>query len=250
MKTLPSDEIWVPAATPEELQNGHVVLWRVWVDDLASGRLEKFVRVLNADERARAERFRFERDRNRYVVSRASLRLLLSEYTQARATDLEFVYGEQGKPALASPAHDIEFNLSHSADLCLLAFANGSRVGIDIESKERDVSFVDLAKRFFSEIEYDQIRRLAASERREAFYAVWTRKEAYIKALGEGVTHGLDNFTVTVDPQSERVLLTSERDPEASSRWQLRSFRPAEDFAGALAAEGDCTIIRRFEFRP
>ncbi len=250
MKVPGNDEGWVRNAAPEPLRDGQVALWRVWTDDLPAGRLEELAALLNGEERSRAERFRFDRDRNRYIVSRASLRLLLGEYTQTRATDLEFVYGDQGKPALATPIDEVEFNLSHSADLCLFAFANFRRVGIDIESKERDVSFVELAMRFFSKSEYEAIRQLSPSNRREAFYAVWTRKEAYIKALGEGVTHGLDNFSVTVDPESETVLVNSKRDPEASSLWQLRSFQPAEDFAGAVAAEGDDVVIRRFEFRP
>ena len=146
-------------------------------------------------------------------------------------------YGSQGKPSVL-PDGEIEFNLSHSGGLCVIAVARELRLGVDIEEKSRDAEFVELAERFFAPPERNALAGLPQHEVRDAFYAIWTRKEAYIKALGEGVTHGLDNFSVDIRPEEPFPKVVSERDPGATEQWFLRTFVPRDGFAGALAVEG------------
>lgn len=237
--------IWTPSSHPVPLDRGEVHLWRIRLAD-HQGRLTRFAGALVDEERLRAERFRFDRDRDLYVLSRGALRLLLAAYTGQRAENLEFRYGSQGKPSIHS--EEVQFNLSHSGGLCSVVFAREIRVGVDIEEKSRDASFLDLAERFFAPDERRALAKLSDQELRDAFYAVWTRKEAYIKALGEGVTHGLDNFSVTVEPDVERPTVMSDRDPRASETWSMISFEPESGFAGAMAIEGHGRRVTTFEY--
>ena len=241
-----SAESWKRKTAFPELREREVHLWRVAMDGSA-GHLSGYAAVLSDEERIRAERFRFDRDRNLYVLSRGALRLLISGYTGLRSDALAFRFGSQGKPALDADS-DLEFNLSHSGGLCVLAFARKMRIGIDIEAKARDVAFLDLAERFFAPAERKAIAVMQPDQIRDAFYAVWTRKEAYIKALGEGVTHGLDNFTVSVRPDDLEPEVNSQRDAMARDRWKLISFEPRSGFAGALAVEGGSQAILALEY--
>lgn len=242
---ITSEDIWTPSAQPVPLGRGEVHLWRISLAD-HEGRLTKFAGALIEEERLRAERFRFDLDRNLYVLSRGALRLLLAAYTGQRADQLEFRYGSQGKPSIDS--EELQFNLSHSGGLCTAVFARDIRVGVDIEEKSRDASFLDLAERFFAPSERRALASMPEERIRDAFYAVWTRKEAYIKALGEGVTHGLDNFSVTVEPGEERPMVHSDRDPLAAETWSMISFEPKSGFAGAMAMEGHGHRITTLEY--
>lgn len=241
-----STKSWEPATTPSGLGDLEVHLWRAELKR-HKDRLSDYAEVLSDEERVRAERFRFDRDRNLYVLSRGVLRLLLSAYSGRRAHSLAFRYGSQGKPFLDADA-EIEFNISHSGELCVMAFARRIRVGVDIEQKSRDLAFLELAERFFAADERNEMSGLDSDGLREAFYAVWTRKEAYIKGLGEGVTHGLDNFAVTVGPDERHPRVRSARNPDAQGQWNLFSFEPETGYAGALAVEGSTRRIKQFEY--
>jgi 4'-phosphopantetheinyl transferase len=187
---------------------------------------------LSADEIERAAQFVFDLHRRRYVNCRRALRSILSTYVGVPPERLVFAYGERGKPALAggSPWH---FNVSHSEDLALVAVTTAGPVGVDVESIDRDVDIEGLGERFFSMDECADLFALTAEARREAFFNCWTRKEAYIKAIGDGLACPLDSFAVTIRPHDRPAMRWIHGD-EARD-WCLRAATPRPRFAAAVA---------------
>ncbi len=200
---------------------------------------------LAADELRRAARFRFERDRGRFIVRRSLFRILLGRYTGLDPVQLRFAANDYGKPVLApiSEEETLFFNLSHSAGLGLFAFTKAGRIGVDIERVSREFEHEQVAERFFSAQERAVIRSLPPEDKAEAFYNCWTRKEAYIKAHGEGLSLPLDQFDVSLVPGEPARLLASRLDPKEVQRWKLWHLTPAPGFIGALAQEGQVQTL-------
>jgi 4'-phosphopantetheinyl transferase len=196
----------------------------VWAASLLAppGDLDKFAATLSPAEHLRADRFRSERDRHRFVVAHCFLRVLLGRYLDLDPSELHFSRGPCGKPVLAgAPAHSgLHFNLAHSEDMALLAFSRLGPVGIDLEWIRPLDDALELADRFFSPRESAELRQHPADLQPEVFFEFWTRKEAWLKATGEGIASSLH---VPV--------------PLASSRWHFLDLTPASGFAGALALD-------------
>jgi 4'-phosphopantetheinyl transferase len=226
-----------------------VHLWYVHLD-WAAADTKRVERWLSLDERQRAQRFRFDRDRNRFIVRRAVLRMLLGEYLESPAGDIAFVYRALGKPALA-PAfdrHRLSFNASHSHDLAVVAVAFDRTLGVDVEWVRPLVDLEAIARRFFAPRENLALNRVAPAERVQAFFNCWTRKEAFVKASGEGLTRALDSFEVSLTPGEPARLLhcadVAERDA-----MTLRAFVPAPGYVGAIAATGCDWTLRCYEWQ-
>jgi len=234
-----------PNATPE-LASDEIHVWRA---SLPEGRpdLQLLESTLSQDERTRAARFILERDRNRFIAARGILRDLLGKYLQRTPQAIEFVYGPRGKPALAGDRSRprISFNLSHSHGLAMIAIGREREVGIDVELIRPEVATEDIAKRYFSVNEVDELSKLPADVRTEAFFLCWTRKEAYIKAKGDGLHISLDSFDVSLSPGGA-VTLSGVDD----SRWRIESFVPIltadPKYVAAVAAEGKDWSMRHF----
>lgn len=242
MRVTPITSPVPPWSVPPEtfiLGSDEVHVWRATLDQPAS-QIESFRRTLAADEHARAERFYFQRDRERFIVARGVLRALLSFYVHGTPACLSFRYSAHGKPALAwdSDKDTIRFNLSHSHGVALYAVTRGREVGIDLEYIRSDLEVEQIAERFFSRREIATLRTLPPEVRRQAFFLCWTRKEAYIKARGEGLSLPLDQFEVSLIPRESAALLSTQSDPDEVSRWSLQELTPAPGYAAALAAEG------------
>jgi 4'-phosphopantetheinyl transferase len=195
--------------------------------------------LLSADETERAGRFAFERDRRRYIVARARLRQLLGERLGAAPESLRFVYKPHGKPALARcPAQrDLRFNVSHCGEVAAYAFAEGREVGVDIEEVRELSDADDIAMRCFSRRERAAYMHLPVRERPQGFFNCWTRKEAFIKALGEGLSHPLEAFDVSLAPGKPARLLRVGGVPASRCGWTLSSFEPAPGVVGAVAVQ-------------
>jgi 4'-phosphopantetheinyl transferase len=198
--------------------------------------------TLAPDERTRSARFRFERDRQRFIVARGVLRELLGGYLQIQPGEVRFVYNAFGKPDLGPEfASRIEFNLSHSAGLALIAITTDANVGVDLEFIRAQPDYADIAQRFFAADEVDYLTALPRDLQAEAFFRYWTRKEACLKAWGEGLSIPLNAFSVPrmTDPAQSPVDVTvASKGAVPTRRWSLHTFRPAPGFAGALAIEG------------
>lgn len=227
-----------------ELRNDEIHVWYVSLDQQVS-RLQRMESILSVDEKMRAERYHFERDRNRFIMGRGVLRTIISWYLNIEAGKLQFCYGKHGKPALADTfgKGTICFNLSHSEGLALYAFARGRTIGVDIEHI-RDIPEIGrMAERFFSVTEKDVFLALPKSEKKEAFFNCWTRKEAFIKAIGDGLYWPLDKFDVSLSPEEPAELLSIDGDTAKASKWHLEDLSPASGFSAACAVEGDCRIL-------
>jgi 4'-phosphopantetheinyl transferase len=197
--------------------------------------VEHLTRLLSVDEMVRARRFRFARDRRRFVVARAVLRILLARYTSTAPTALHFTYGRFGKPELAEPASDLRFSVSHSADVAVYAITRGEAVGVDVETVRRHPDAESLARRFFSPQECAALESVGERDRAQAFFNCWTRKEAYLKALGTGLSSPLDRFEVSLAPNQPAALRRVADDPREAERWSLFGFEPEPGAVGAAA---------------
>jgi 4'-phosphopantetheinyl transferase len=240
--TVDPAQPWRPSRPhePPHLAAESVHVWRVRLDP--PGEMRDAWELLNDEERGRARRFVQEHHRRRFVAAHAGLRRILAGYIAQDPRALRFASGPNGKPALtntdaAGTRPRLEFNLSHSADLALVAVAWERPVGVDLEQWERDMDHLELAERFFSPVERESLRSLAArhDDLVHGFFAAWSRKEAYLKARGEGVTRGLHHFDVTLAP-GEPARLLADRLDSAIERWRMWSIVPEQAFSGAIVA--------------
>jgi 4'-phosphopantetheinyl transferase len=237
---------WLPHAEPPPLKDREVHLWLVQPDAI-SERLPDFSSILSRDEQERAARFHKRIDAKRYASTRASLRCLLGNYLRLDPQLLRFAYDSYGKPRLSEEAHSVplRFSVSHSSALALFGVVLHRNIGVDIEYMRSDVEVTDLAERFFSRREAGIIGRLSGELRLEAFFRCWTRKEAYLKALGQGLSYGLDRVEVTLTPDEPAVILRAADDLDVSKRWTLQDLAPAPGYFGAAAVEGTNLTFKR-----
>lgn len=224
-----------------ELPADGVHLWRGSLD-LSPAERDRLWSILSADEQARAARYHFARDRDRFVAGRGLLRCLLSRYLPLRPGAIRFEYSPYGKPALSpgqQPAGPpLHFNLSHSQGLGLWGVTRVGRIGVDVEQVHAGPAEERIAERFFSPRETAVLRALPAEAQDQAFFCCWTRKEAFIKALGEGLSFPLDQFDVSLGPDEPAALLQVLTDPAEAARWSLIGVLPGPGFVGAVAVEG------------
>lgn len=191
-------------------------------------------RFLTHDEQLRADRFYFEHDRRRFIVARGKLRLLLSRHFQIAPAAIVFGYMKNGKPFVAGNSTQIHFNMSHSEECALYAISKRCRLGADIECLNRNIDWHGLVRRFFTNREFSALQQLPAFTRKRAFFTSWTRKEAILKATGDGLSIPLDQFEVTVDPDAEPRILAA-----SSLRihdWTLYSTDVGSDYFATVAA--------------
>lgn len=219
-----------------------VHVWRVELQQ-PGDLLEKFRSTLEAEELERASRFHFEKHRNNFVVARGFLRTVLSRYLDTSPEALKFSYGDYGKPALDST---LKFNMSHSHEVALLAIIQDRQIGVDVEHIRADFATEDIARRFFSRLEVESFNCLPIEEQVAAFFRCWTRKEAFIKATGRGLSQPLDAFDVTLAPGVAAALLRVDEDD--ASRWSMSDIDAGEHYAGALVVEGSISKVQFWQF--
>lgn len=231
------------------LAHDEVHIWRI---DLVNHEetIQRCRSVLSSDEVERADHFYFERDRRRFTVARAATREILSRYTGVAPMRVSFSPGPKGRPELSGGLEKsgIRFNLSHSSELAILAVTHGLAVGVDIEWINADFATDDIAERFFSATEVQTLRSIPSSQRAEAFFSCWTRKEAYIKALGEGFSVPLDSFAVAFAPGVAAALLEVKVDPEDPGRWTMYDIEVSEDYKAALVVQGKEHQLKQMEW--
>lgn len=229
--------MWRTPPHPFDLPTDAAHVWRVDLR-VSADCAARFIAALSPDERDRADRFRFPEHRERFIAAHGALRDILSRYLDVPAGRLAFSITPHGKPVLAAPGHTwLQFNLSHSGDLALIAVSRDCPVGIDVEQMIPPDNFPRLVEQFFSANENAAFRALPESKRAAAFFAGWTRKEAYVKALGTGVSLPLDHFDVTMDPDTPARLLADRRHPHHVATWSLHTFSPASNYIASLAIE-------------
>ena len=229
------------------LPNHEVHVWRTNLNT-SPAHLQSLQRALSSDELERANRFHFAQHRHHFIVARGTLRTLLSRYLNTSPKELHFQYNVYGKPALDFPATRLHFNLSHSHELALFAFSYNREIGVDIEYMSRDIEYNELAQHTFSLQEATTITALSGEAKREGFFNCWTRKEAYIKARGMGVSLDLACFDVSLRPGDPVTLLQSRENPHEVTRWRFEALNAGEDYKAAIAVEGHDWQLRTWQF--
>jgi 4'-phosphopantetheinyl transferase len=219
--------------------DGSIACWRLRLDP-PDEVVTALLAPLAPDERERAGRFAFARDRRRFVVTRAALRVLLAESCHLGPADVRLVYGAHGKPALApgTPGPTVHFNVSHSQDLALLALGGDGPLGVDVEALRPLRDRAAIADRFFTPAEASVIASLPDPEQDLAFFLCWTRKEAVLKAVGDGISLGLDRYQVACRPGEPARVLEVDGRADLAAEWTMIDLRVAPGFAGALALRG------------
>jgi 4'-phosphopantetheinyl transferase len=243
-----SNSEWEVPAAFLRLPRGEVHVWRVSLAPSLDG--VRGAEWLSTDEHERAAHFRFPHLRERFIAGRAALRAVLARYTGTAPGELRFRYGARGKPALVNDGSRAapRFNLSHSGDLALLAVARDRDLGVDLEQMRPLGDRAGVIRLFFSETEQAAHRLLAADLHERSFFVGWTRKEAYIKARGDGMALALDRFAVSLDPTGPAALLHVADATGEPSRWALRDLQPGPGYAAALAVEGRDWCLRCWQW--
>jgi 4'-phosphopantetheinyl transferase len=242
-------DAWLPPPEAPRLSEDEVHVWRATLARPAA-EVARLAALLDDDERHRAGRFRFPVHRDRFVAGRGVQREILARYLGAEPAALRWRLASHGKPALDG-AHDstgVRFNVSNAEDGLLVAVARGRELGVDLEALRPMPDGADIATRFFSAPENEVFASIPPERRDEAFFTCWTRKEAFIKAVGEGLSMPLDRFDVTLVPGEPARLLRTRGDPGEAERWTLRELDPGPPWIAALAVEGSGWSLRLFDW--
>lgn len=236
---------WPSSSTAPRFASDEVHVWAASLC-VAPGALETLRAALSPDEKERAGKFKFEKHRNRFIAGRAVLREILGEYLHARPEALRFSCSANGKPALAAEfaSTRVHFNLAHSEDLALVAVTRIGAIGVDVECIRPVKEMDELVARFFSRRETELFGKVRSDEKTAAFFNLWTRKEALLKATGEGITRSLSLVEVSFLPGEPAQLLAIAGDASTAAQWQSRELSPAPGFTGALAVQARDISLR------
>lgn len=256
-----SDVAWRPPPAVLGLSRDQVHIWRVRLE-VAESVLAQLRATLAPDESARAARIPSFLEQDRYTAGRGALRAILGRYLDTEPRQVRFEYGPQGKPALIqasstgaprkaaqSRAAPVTFNLAHSHGLALVAVAYSREVGIDIELVQSGLAEQGIAERFFSPAEVKALRALSKDEQILAFFRCWTRKEAWVKARGQGLTVPLDHFDVSLAPGEPSARLRVAGALNEAAAWSLCDLTPAPGYAAALAVEGEGWQLQTWDWQ-
>ncbi|MGO8691512.1 MAG: 4'-phosphopantetheinyl transferase family protein [Thermoguttaceae bacterium] len=240
-------------APPEglSLAAGDVHLWSASLD-LTQAAVDRLEATLSADEQQRADRFRSGQLRNRFIAGRATLRAILARYLAASPAAIAFQYNARGKPSLAPPwdRRGLGFNLSHAKGLALVAVAGGREVGVDVEFLRPIRHLAGMVARWFSAEEQRQWQALPAADQPAGFFRAWTCKEAWLKALGAGLSLPLEQVSVAVAPDEPPRLLSTGGDPREAGQWRLKCLPPAAGYVAAVAVRGPPPRLSTWRWEP
>ena len=245
MSSLTETTQWPSGSTAPELASDEVHVWAVSLC-ITPGALEALAATLSPDEKERAGKFKFEKYRNRFIAGRGVLREILGKYLQAKPATLRISCSTNGKPALAAEfaSAGIHFNLAHSEDLALVAVTRVGAIGVDVECIRPVKEMDELVARFFSARETVLFQRLRPDEKAAAFFNLWTRKEALLKATGEGITRSLSLVEVSFLPGKPARLLAIAGDASKAAEWAVCELSPATGFVGALAIKAENLTVQ------
>ena len=242
------DSVWQPQIRGDSLLADEVHIWLADLD-LEVFALPKYLRDLSLTERTRAQRLRFDHDRRRFVVAKGLLRQLIGEYLRIDPHDIQFTPGPSGKPELAKRLQDhhgpLCFNQAHSSHMGIFAFCRNRRVGIDLEEIRPFHDLHQIAELLFSSCELEAFRRLPEEEeKKQAFFMAWTHKEAFVKALGKGISLPLSHFEISrLHTDLSRVVQNHHHPPD-QLEWFIRNIPISPQFAAAVCVEGDGWSLR------
>ena len=247
METL--NDLWSPPPKDLILADNEVHVWRAKLE-LPASQVQQLRGILTEDERDRANRFSFEIDRQRFIAARGTLRFILSRYITIYPSHLRFYYNQYGKPFLAAEfsSYLLSFNLSYSGNMALYVITRNMEIGVDVERVRSEFEYEEIAKLYFSVNELAILRTISTEKKLEAFYNCWTRKEAFIKGHGKGLSLPLDSFDVSFTPWEPPMLLITKDKTKEHSLWTLLDLKPGLGYMGALAVKGIGCRFRYWEW--
>ena len=227
--------IWQNSPDQPLLANNRVHVWRANLD-LPMTEIERLAAFLSTDEIARTNKFHFLEHKRRFIVARGILRQLLGNYLQISPNKIEFEYSDRGKPRLAASMGDnsLQFNVSHSLNYALYGFTDNHLIGVDLEFLREIRDATKLAKRFFTYREFQLIANLKCEEQQKAFFQLWTAKEAYLKAIGTGLSNSLTDIEITFDCAKKPKLLAVGENIATAGNWSMYHFIPAANYVAAI----------------
>jgi 4'-phosphopantetheinyl transferase len=236
-----------PSAVPPKLDRGEIHIWHARWEQVA-GTPHDMVSALSPEERDRANKFRFKKDRDRYATSRGILRKLLGDYLSVSPVKLQFHYGPHGKPYLVEDTlpHPIHFNVSHSSDLVLFAFSPAQEIGIDVEHIRTDYDFEGIARRFLLPVEFAKLISMQSNARPLEFFRLWTRMESYAKTRGIGIPL-LDDLR-TLPPGEDLAPQIAKNPREEISNWQITDFTPESGYVASVAAASFPLALKHWKY--
>jgi 4'-phosphopantetheinyl transferase len=239
--------LWLSPPPNLTLRDNEIHVWKAGLAYERADLLQLFA-LLAPDEQQKAARFHFEKDRDHYGAARGLLRLILSSYLSEDPKNLRFTYNPYGKPSLDSEL--LQFNVSHSHGMALYAVAQSGQVGIDLEYMRTNFKWRQIVEQYFSTQELKALNQLPKSQQCRAFFDGWTRKEAYIKAKGQGLSIPLNQFDVSLSPVEPAALLHTQWDFDEAAQWTLYALDPGEEYAGAIAIQGRDFQLRYWQVSP
>ena len=237
--------VWSLPPDSLDLEPTHVDVWRIFLD-IPTATVKLLESFLSEDESQHATRFHFPADRVRYIAVHGCLRDIIARYLHLEPDQLTFSANRYGKPALRD--HKLKFNLSHSGDFALVAVTQGCKVGVDVERIRPDMEHESIASRFFSQNEVAELMALPSNLRVVGFFNCWTRKEAYIKAQGLGLSLPLDSFDVSLTPDEPATLRATQTDSEEAARWKIIALEVASGYSAAVSVLGKDLDLRLWDW--
>jgi 4'-phosphopantetheinyl transferase len=225
-----------------KLESNTVNTWFININDVQD-KFEKFSNIISIDEKKRANKFHFKKDKNLFIMSRVVLRLLSGKYLNIEPETITFKYGKYGKPDFDFDTN-LKFNISHSGEMVILSFVLDYDIGVDIEKIKHDFDVLDIATNYFSKLEIEALKKAPKEKQSEFFYRCWTRKESFIKAKSIGLSFPLDQFSVSINSDKQVDLLETKWDKNEFKSWSLFSFSPDSDYIGAISVNGKINNVK------
>lgn len=239
---------WRPDPGHLSLEEGSIHVWRIDLDRFIKD-IHTYMHFLSSDERERAAKFRFDLNRNHFIIRRGILRSLISRYLSDHPGKVSLSQNPFGKPILwGEHANALFFNGSKSGKWTLIALSKNIDLGVDIEDKNQEIDFLNIVNRFFSPVEKSEFLSLSNDARREAFFLGWTRKEAYLKCNGSGLSIPLAHFSVELSPGQPPRLLSPHDPEDSASNWLIADIPAAADYCAALAARTTNPVIEYYDY--
>lgn len=240
--------MWLPYPKEIKIKTNEVHLWRAFLDREKYD-IETLAQILSPDEKNRAHKFHFMLHRNRFIVARSMLRKILGNYLEMEPHKLHFNYSPKGKPSLSLEQcnYPLEFNLSHSENIALYAITLDSQVGIDLEHIRPIDNLAKIAQRFFAPQEYEIINKFSQSEQAKIFYQIWTGKEAYLKATGEGLANSIDQVIIDISSEYKTSFVSIKGEPNLANQWNLYNFIPAPNYLASLVLESKPLVVSYYD---
>ena len=233
-----SNSPWLKGFPQVGIKRDVIHVWRYTLD-LPSSQRESLLEILSPDELERAGKFYFEKDRNRFIAARGILRKILGIYLNEDPEQIHFEYAAFGKPELKSGSYlpKLSFNLSHSENIALFAIASEGNIGIDVEHIRYDMEIEPLASRFFSEMEIHALERVEGEKQNDVFFQFWTRKEAFLKAIGKGLSFPMERCDVSIADNRNFAPVIIPTDTEEHTNWFVLDLEPGKGYAAAVVAD-------------